>query len=86
MKVLSFWVREGKEKVNKGDYIHLAWSLQGAESLKLEGGGLKPVEWIAAPFPREYRVEVKAETTYRITAYAEGAEPSIKELTIKIAE
>ena len=84
VKVLSFWVREGENEVDAGTRIHLAWSLQGAESVKLEGDGMDPIEWTAAPFPREVGVTVQIETTYRITAYAEDADPSVKELTIKI--
>jgi hypothetical protein len=35
VKVLSFWIREPVNQVTKGSWIHLAWSLQGAESLEL---------------------------------------------------
>ena len=90
VKVLSFWVREDAEAVAVGTRIHLAWSLQGAESLKLEQ--LRKAEstvliaaWDAQPFPREYGVTVEAETTYCLTAYAEDATPSAKLLTITIA-
>ena len=89
VKVVSFWVREGAEAVASGTRIHLAWSLQGAESLKLEqiqkdGGTVLLGEWDAQPFPREYGVTVQAETTYRLTACAGDAPPSAKKLTITI--
>ena len=91
VKVLSFWVREGIGQIDKETNLHLAWSLQGAESLKLEtvaddGTPTLINEWDAQPFPREYNVTVKVRTTYRITAFAEGAEPSFKEITIQFAE
>jgi hypothetical protein len=90
VKVLSFWVREGTQVVASGARIHLAWSLQGAESLRLEqmiGGGAPALlaEWNAAPFPAEFGVQVQAETTYRITASAADADDSVKELSITIA-
>lgn len=90
VKVLSFWVPEGVEEVAAGAHIHLAWSLQGAESLKLEqvGAGGRAVtlaEWDARPFPREYGVTVEGETTYRLTAFAEDAQPSVKELTVTVS-
>ena len=89
VKVLSFWVREGAEAVAVGTRIHLAWSLQGAESLKLEQllkdeSTVLLAAWGAQPFPREYGVTVQAETTYCLTAYAENATPSAKLLTITI--
>jgi len=86
VKVLSFWVREGTEQLEKGANIHLAWSLQGAESVRLEAGGTVLVEWRAAPFPREYCATVQTETTYRITAFAEGMLPSTKELDIRVTK
>jgi hypothetical protein len=91
VKVLSFWVREGAEAVARGARIHLAWSLQGAESLKLEQiqEDVRTVliaQWDAQPFPREYGVTVQAETTYRLTAHAEDAPPSAKLLTITITD
>jgi hypothetical protein len=91
VKVLSFWVPEGVEEVAAGTHIHLAWSLQGAESLKLEqvgadGRAVPLAEWDARPFPREYGVTVERETTYRLTAFAEDAPPSVKELTVTLSE
>jgi hypothetical protein len=91
VKVLSFWVREGAKAVARGTRIHLAWSLQGAESLQLEqiekDGTTVPIAaWDAQPFPREYAVSVQAETTYRLTAYAEEAPASAKILTITIGD
>ena len=90
VKVLSFWVREGAEAVASGTRIHLAWSLQGVESLTLEqiqkdGRTVLIAKWDAQPFPREYGVTVQTETTYRLTAYAEDAPPSAKVLTITIS-
>lgn len=89
VKVLSFWVREGTEAVARGTRIHLAWSLQGAESLQLEemqedGSSILIAKWDAPPLPREYGVSVQAETTYRLTAYAEDVPASAKLLTITI--
>jgi hypothetical protein len=90
VKILSFWVREDSEAVAKGSRIHLAWSMQGAESLRLEQirkdePSVIIGQWNAQPFPREYAVTVEAETTYRLTASAADAPPSQKELTVKIA-
>jgi hypothetical protein len=92
VKVLSFWVREPTERVAKGTRVHLAWSLQGAESLelvKVKDGGktIERVErWAAPPFPSEYGVIIDAKTTYRIIAFAEDAKSDSRDLTIKIAE
>jgi hypothetical protein len=91
VKVLSFWVREGDDAVKPGTR-HLAWSLQGAESLKLEQIREDQVTtvatWDEPPFPREYSVTVNSQTSYRLTAFAEkdfseGAK-STKELTVGI--
>jgi hypothetical protein len=91
VKVLSFWVREGDDAVKPGTR-HLAWSLQGAESLKLEQIREDQVTtvatWDEPPFPREYSVTVSSKTSYRLTAFAEkdfseGAK-STKELTVDI--
>jgi len=93
VKVLSFWVKEGDEAVKPGTR-HLAWSLQGAESLKLEqirdGRAIVVAMWDEPPFPREYSVTVDAAASYRITAFAEtnlsdGAK-STKELSIEIIQ
>lgn len=90
VKVQSFWVREGAETVARGTRIHLAWSLQGAESLHLEqiqedGRAVPMADWDAQPFPREYGVTVEADTTYRLTANAEDMPASAKLLTITIS-
>jgi len=94
VKVLSFWVREGTEEVSGGTPIHLAWSLQAAESLELAKVKLKDGEqavgfvkrWDAPPFPREYTVTVDEETTYRIIASAADAQPDARDLTVKIKQ
>lgn len=92
VKVLSFWLREPTETVTAGSRVHLAWSLQGAESLELvkvkEGGKtIEPVErWDAPPFPSEYGVIVDTTTTYRLIAYAEEGKSDPKDLNIKIAQ
>ena len=89
LRVLSFYVREGAE-VPSGTNVHLAWSLQAAESLLLEqkqtdGTYVTVQEWDTQPLPREYGpVAIVAETTLRITASAANAEPSSRELTVKI--
>jgi len=91
VKVLSFWLREPTETVTAGARVHLAWSLQGAESLELvkvkeHGKTIEPVEgWDAQPFPNEYGVIVDAKTTYRLIARAEGGKSDTKDLTINIA-
>ena len=91
VKVLSFWLREPAETVTVGTRVHLAWSLQGAESLELvkvkaDGKTVESIErWNAAPFPSEYGVVVNAKTTYRIIATAEDAGTDARDLTIKIA-
>jgi len=91
VKVLSFWLRERIEKVKPKTRVHLAWSLQGTESLELvkvkdDGKTLELVErWEAAPFPGEYGVMVEGPTTYRIIASAADAKPDSRDLTIKIA-
>ncbi len=92
VKVLSFWVRgpvEGAETVARGTRIYLAWSLQGAEALLLEqiqkdGTSIMLGKWDAPPFPREYAVTIETETLFRISAFAEDAQPSSKQLTVKI--
>ena len=94
VKVLSFWVREPIEQVAPKTSIHLAWSVQGAESLELvevrkvpEGGeSIASIsKWDAPPFPSEYLVTVNAETTYRIIASAEDVKHS-RDLPIHIAD
>ena len=91
VKVLSFWLREPTETVPARTRVHLAWSLQGAESLELvkvkeDGKTIEPVErWDAQPFPSEYGVMVDAKTTYRLIAYAEDGKSDTKDLTIKVA-
>jgi len=89
--IQSFWVREGADAVARGARIHLAWSLQEADSLQLEqiqedGSSVLIAKWDAQPFPREYGVTVEAETTYRLTACAEDAPASAKVLTITIGD
>jgi hypothetical protein len=89
--IQSFWVREGADGVARGARIHLSWSLQGAESLKLEQikedrSSTLIAKWDAQPLLREYGVTVEAETTYRLTAYAEDAPASAKVLTITIGD
>jgi hypothetical protein len=94
VSVLSFWIREPTDKVTAGTNLHLAWSLQGAESLELVTvksiDGKETVErverWDAPPFPGEFPVQVKAETTYRIIASTTEAQSDSRDLTIKIAE
>jgi hypothetical protein len=92
VKILSFWVREGVETLQKGTNIHLAWSLQGAESLKLvqvkDGKQVgQPVKrWNAPPLPREHTVTIEVETTYRLIASAEDAKPDTRDLTVKISD
>ena len=73
----------------RGTRIHLAWSLQGAESLQLEqmrkdGATVLIAKWDTQPFPREYAVTVEADTTYRLTACAEDMPASARRLTITI--
>jgi len=87
--IQSFWVLEGAGAFARGARIHLAWSLQGAESLTLEQitegrNGVLIEKWDAQPLPREYGVTVELETTYRLTAYAEDMPASAKLLTITI--
>jgi hypothetical protein len=98
LKVLSFWVRDGVDQVGPGSNATLAWSLQGAESLKLEtinkDGKTAPVkkadgqnaEWSASPLPREFPVTIHATTTYRLTGLADNTESSFKELTIEVPD
>lgn len=90
VKVVSFWVREGTE-VPPNTHIHLAWSLQNAQALKLEksedGKAFDTVkEWPEPPLPREHQVEnVKREVTYRLTATADDdVKPSYKEIKVEI--
>jgi hypothetical protein len=77
--------------VTAGTRVHLAWSLQGAESLELvkvkeDGKTIEPVDqWDAPPFPSEYGVIVDAKTTYRLIAYAEDGKSDTKDLIIKVA-
>jgi hypothetical protein len=91
VKVLSFWLREPTETVTAGTRVHLAWSLQGAESLELvkvkeDGKTIEPVDqWDAPPFPSESGVIVDAKTTYRLIAYAEDGKSDTKDLIIKVA-
>ena len=88
VKVLSLWVLERTQEVSRGANIHLAWSLQGAETLKLQSVDGQNVvtikQWSSPPFPREYGVTIQAKTTYRLTATAEGAKPSTKEISIAL--
>ena len=67
--IQSFWVREGADGVARGARIHLAWSLQGAESLKLERikedrSNVLIAKWDAQPLPREYGVTVAVSYTH----------------------
>jgi hypothetical protein len=76
--------------VARGTRIYLAWSLQGAEALLLEqiqkdGTSVILGKWDAPPFPREYAVTIETETLFRISAFAEDAQPSSKQLTVKIS-
>jgi hypothetical protein len=93
VKVVSFWVRDGNEKPLKVPAnIHLAWSLQNAQAVKLEksedGRDFATVkEWTGPPLPREHPVEVakvKREVKYRLTATADNDKPSWKEIKIEI--
>ena len=89
VKVLSFWVRGpvGEPRRSPRNTRCLAWSLQGAETVVLEriqrGGEPIPIKMDAPPFPREYAVTIEAETVFRISAFAEGAPPSSRNLVIK---
>jgi hypothetical protein len=55
------------------------------EQIQQDGRAVRIATWEAQPLPREYGVTAQTETTYRLTAYAEDAPPSAKELTITIS-
>ena len=91
VKVLSFWVREGNQALDNTPpcSIHLAWSLQSAETLKLERSDddgktfIEEKKWDKAPLPLEYLVNIAGAVTYRLTATAEAdVQPSWKEIKI----
>jgi hypothetical protein len=84
VKVLSFWVREGEEHVTEGTKVHLAWSIQGAESLTLRNHTKDALikEWKAPPPLREWGVKVHETTTYKLFAYDNEGNEDSKELTI----
>jgi len=84
VKVLSFWVREGAEPVTEGTKVHLAWSIQGAESLALWNQTKKEriKEWRESPLPREWGVTVRETTTYKVFAYDKDGNEDSKDLTI----
>ena len=98
VKVVSFWVRDGKvgegkeapAKVPPNANIHLAWSLQNAQAIELErsedGKNFVSVQkWTGPPLPREHQVEnIKRAVTYRLTATADNDKPSWKEIKIEI--
>jgi hypothetical protein len=92
VKVLSFWVRgpvEGVESVARGTRISLAWCLQGADSLLLEqllndGSPLLLAKWDAPPFPREFQLIIQSASCFRLSAFAEDAQPSTKLLNVKL--
>ena len=93
VKVVSFWVREAKDPLPEVPpyNIHLAWSLQSAEAIKLErseddGKTFVPVkDWTEAPLPREHEVTIERPVTYRLTATADAdVEPSWKEVKIEV--
>lgn len=99
---LSFWIREPVEQVAPGTSIHLAWSLQGAESLELvqvdkvvkDGQSAEIIKsikkWNAPQFESEYTATVNAETTNAETTYRIIASVEdaqvFRELTVKIAK
>ena len=89
VKVVSFWVREGNQVPPKTN-IHLAWSLQNAETLALESSEdgkhfVSVKRWTEQPLPRELGVQVGRAITYRLIATADDdGPPSSKEIKIEI--
>ena len=88
--ILNFWVKEGMLQVPPNANITLAWTLRGGRCLKLFSAeeGKEPVKlWEQqAPFGEDFRVQVKAATTYTLLLSDEEDHRSEKKLTVTLQE
>jgi hypothetical protein len=87
--ILSFWLREGMLEVPMNTNVTLAWILQGGDRLRLlanedEGEPLKA--WATPPLPEQYKLQVKATTTFTLILEDKDGNRSEKRLTVRLEE
>lgn len=89
VQVLGFWVRDGSSP----DHPTLAWSVRGAESLRLfrktagTTARVLEIEWSQKPLPREFTLQksVDKDTTFILAAADDAGYRDEKEIIMKKA-
>jgi hypothetical protein len=87
--ILGFWVKEGMLEVPMNTNVTLAWMLQGGDGLRLleNENDREPIKvWNSPPLPEQFRVQVKADTTYRLILLNKDNSRAEKRLTIRLAK
>jgi hypothetical protein len=88
VRILSLWVKNGAEKPKKGTDVWLAWSVHGADTLRLDtivGSSVTRVrEWSDAPLGRDIMVSVDQRTTYELVATDRSGNEDRKRITIEV--
>ncbi|MBZ5555973.1 MAG: hypothetical protein LAO77_01730 [Acidobacteriia bacterium] len=91
VRILSLWIKNGVAKPKKDADIWLAWSVYGADALRLDklldgGGRMLMREWSDAPLGREIKMSVDRKTTFELTATDRSGNADRKQITIEIDE
>ena len=87
--ILGFWVKEGMLEVPMNTNVTLAWILQGGDGLRLleNENDSEPIKvWNSPPLPEQFRVQVKADITYRLILLNKDNSRAEKRLTIRLAK
>jgi hypothetical protein len=87
--ILSFWVREGMLEVPMNTNVTLAWILQGGDRLRLlaNGNEAEPLKaWATPHLPEQYKLQVKATTTFTLILEDKDNNRSEKRLTVRLEE
>ena len=87
--ILGFWVREGLLEVPMNSNVTLAWILQGGDRLRLlaNENEAEPLKvWATPPLPEQFKLQVKATTTFTLILEDKDNNRSEKRLTVRLEE
>jgi hypothetical protein len=89
VRVRALWMSVPAQRPGKGETVTLAWSVQGADSVKLlqlSGAGKVEKEWPIPAHKKEWPVTIERETTFELRASDEAGYEDKKEITIQVKE
>lgn len=89
--IRSLWMKAPAKKPQKGTNVTVAWSLHGADSVKvfrLQADGAEELEqkWLDSPLGCEWTSLVKADTTFRVRATNKAGDEDHKDIKIRTEE